>query len=541
MRSGKTIMTIITAMMLTACQNSPTSVFKSAVKPELRGASSGYVARTWKTPVFIDHSDLDANYQNENYVSAPDPVEASPVAVYNLGILDFGALYTRDVATYVSGSWSSAGYRSIFAIESNDSEIEDFTQLYDKSFTSGSFEARAPKSEVDAYGNVLALYGGKATAGGVSKFYPLLNIRYASTGSWSSPQFVGSDSITGDLHFTSSKVKALSNGGSLIGFCQTDAGGERLLYNYLSSSGSLRYSRSIAAATAVIDSSYTCDTTYYGMDIAEDANLNSSAILAAPTSGSSISFKRWNGYTYGWDNAISDDVITGTGVIGFPKIFVDSTGTYHLFYYNNISVAGGTAANLYYRTGSYNTLFQSGAASTFDSGVGVGSIFVRYFSLNSALPNNYIPPLFAEKNGRAVVGFIKSDGTNQRLYASIFSKTTRTFSTPTQIDAGSADVNHSTAAMNAKGDIVVGYVKTIGTDERVFANYYSADKGAWIGESQVDSIGGALNQAFDPFTYGQLSRPVVSIDSDGNAIIVFNVWDANNGNVMRTVASSYTK
>ncbi len=485
------------------------TVFTSQVKPSDRTPGT----KSWSWTNLIDYTVVDSNSYDSN-VDYSLTVRY-PMSVVSSASTDFSIIQTRaenaaSPATVIKG-YITQPYSYLGNIWGQTGS--SFIQL-DPGTTSVTFHR--PISTVDSQGNIHSVIFSPPALNGRNSVYHFW--KSVNTGNWVIPKDVSDPDVTQKALPRTSAIAVNSNDVATFTFCQNNI----VYYNQYEIGVGYRFSQTSDSLTTtqVVDSSMACHSSDYGMDLAfEQSDID--GIVASATNTNTIHYKMFDGHTNGWSST-AVATVSGSSTDRFPKIFIDDLNTIHMFFYRGVA---GANTDIYYVDGTVSAGMNTPVQ--FDSTVGSGQVSYYY----GADSTNPFPPVLAKSGNKAILLFIKSDGTSKRLWISEF-LSTRTWSTPTAIDVGSSvgDVTWADAAINSRGQIIVAYSAGSGTvNEHVYARY--RDSTDWSSTTQLDTYTGT-----DSSVAPNRLMPSVAISSSGNAMVTFTHLI---GGVRRSFAASY--
>lgn len=204
---------------------------------------------------------------------------------------------------------------------------------------------------------------------------------------------------------------------------------------------------------------------------------------------------------------------------GYPKVFVGASGDAHVFFLRR--PVAGTEAELYYTStpaSSSRALGAFSAAERIDEDYGDSLRSVVTQSPNARTKTFYL----AKATNKALLLFIKSDGTTQHLYGLKYNATTYAFESVGQIDLGgvAAHVVDASVAINDSGQAIVAWVArdpSAGNAYKVYSRQYSG--ASW---SEVYDLSSYIT---DSSVSSSELLPTTSINAAGEAMVGFSCYD----------------
>lgn len=481
--------------------------FKSQVPPNDRSPKQ----KAWSWTNLIDYTVVDSNNFDSNVINT-GVTNRYPMSVIASSNTDFSILMTRSSnagntvvkgfitqpSDYLGNVWGQTG--------------SSYIQL-DPGTTSVMFQR--PMSVVDSYGNVHSIILSPPALAGRNSVYHTWKATGGSN--WTTPRDVTDVDVVQTALPRTTALAVNSENVLTMAFCQNNL----TYYNQYEINVGYRFSTATDGLTTTqsVDSGMSCHSTDYGMDLAFEKN-DVDGILVTSSAAQTIQYKMYDGHVNGWSST-AVATIAGASTDRFPRVFIDEDGNIQLFFYRNVA---GSNADLYYANGTVASGMNS--ATQFDSSTGSGS--TKY------IPDTIdpMPPIISSaRNNKAIVLFIKSDGTSNRLWLSEY-QGSNTWSAPVTVDAGSSigDVQWADAAINDSGQIVIAYSSGSGTiAEHVYARY--RDQGTWKTANIVSTYSGTQS-----LVAPNRLRPSVAISANGNAMVTFTHYI---GGVRRSFAVSY--
>ncbi len=127
-----------------------------------------------------------------------------------------------------------------------------------------------------------------------------------------------------------------------------------------------------------------------------------------------------------------------------------------------------------------------------------------------------------DNNGNSIIAWGQSDGTNQQIYMSTYSNGSWTHPTDLTTDAISVagqNARNPHVAMDINGNAIIVWEQSDGANPQIYMSEYRS--GSWTHPTSLttDTISVAAQQAYSP---------QVSMDNNGNAIIVWGQSDGKN-------------
>lgn len=483
------------------CTGSGTSAF-TANTIAASSTSSSSVSRSWSTPQVIDLGSGSSSYATNHNVERTGTAYRFPMAVFNDAVKNFNVVMNR--ASSNAAPSTVLGYimgPSNFNTDAWVTSLGNFTQVD----VGTSRDSMRPLAAVDSNGNTIVVMFAEIAAG-TDRERPLAVRRTAGSSYWSTPTDISttvlSDSNDNPIrpYSTAMSVDAYNN--TVVVWCQdTDNDVSSAFFNEHRPYSGWRWSNTAGDSNARIwNDGNAC--TANGMDVGFDSSGTGYGVFST---SANIVMRRWSG-----DNWSGSAWTLGgvSGTVAMPKLYVAPNGQTSVFFYNTYTAA--TSGELNLSTGSGTTF---GSATRFDSSVGTGTVY-------AGDTVDVIAPILAYKGSKAVLLFIKSNGTTRRLWVSLYQGGV-SWSTPTALDSGVGDVTWADASINSAGQIAVVFSSIQTADastEHVYGNIYTSD--TWQGNTRLDTL--SIFSSGTSVNYGEY-RPSVSIDSEGNAVATFSI------------------
>lgn len=520
----KTIINILSIVFMIvfggACSKT-SSTFQS--NTSILGSSSASPASStitlaWQAPQIIDWNTPAGTVFDMNIPLAGGSYKF-PMQVFNTGVGQFFVGFNSATAAGPTSVNMLVTQPTVFSSDSWATGLNAFTQID----SGASINSQNAMSIVDNYGNATMVFFAKATG---SHYRPLATRMTAGTQTWSLPYDLSSTAVTvtaatDSLVNTAGLAIDPTSNDVLTVWCQ----GTTAYYNE-----NIFMSGWIFNTSSGLDSTWSdasaCSSNSRGMDVAIGPDGTGWAAFATTTN--TIFLRKWSAGAW----SATEATLANASVDAFPKIFIDSAGNTDVFFLRNLSIGAGapSTADLFHAQGTT-------AATTFSVPVSLATgITVSYSTEVDVTYNSHIfkPLLRHSGNSAAVYGYVKNDGSTDRLYVSQYSGNSN-WTTASAIDAGSSahsGISWADLSVNAAGQIAAVYSAVGSTDalEHVYGNVYTG--GSWTGETQLD-VSNALAPVAGPGKY----RPSVSIDSTGQAVATFSMPDT--GGIRRAVEATF--
>jgi YD repeat-containing protein len=434
--------------------------------------------------------------------------------------LNSGALSTTDTQTtntsysLSSGALTpgSGGWSSAALLESSGTQAEN------------------PKIRFDANGNGMAIW---REAGN------LYARRYTqSNDTWSAA--LALDSRTETVYAPVLAVQA--DGDAIVAWAQSN-GTANSLYTRIYDAGTNTW----AAAQLLESSSQPVDTTTGSVAVSMMNGYATAAWLQSDGTRNNVYLATFSGTSWGSPVLVE----SSTNAVSQPTVMIDDTG--------EVVVAwrqmDGAASNLYYNWASPGgewhgaVLLEDLSAAASDptymvdgnsneSAIWVQGNDVRVFrytastsvdswlTLDTRDETPYAPALAVDPGGDAIAAWVQSNGTANSIYASRYSISTGTWSTPQLVE------NSSQPAATASGSVVVAisgsyatvaWLQNDGTRDNLYSAVYSG--GSWGAATLIESSNNAAAQ------------PSVAIDGTGRVTVL---WQQSDGTVNSIYQSRYS-
>lgn len=483
--------------------------------------SNSPVNREWRDPVLIDMGAVDvssASLNHDQNLDLTGLLYNYPMAVFSDEAKSFYVIMNRaDQAPPIptNNVYAYVTSPNNFDYDTWASGLSAFTRIdVNSTVANPGADSQRPISAVDSSGNIMAVVFTPTIESGNANRRPLAIYRSYMGGNWTSPARITKANETGDvLNSAAVAADAYNN------FCVVWYQNSNAYYNLYTPGIGWRFTAGSTSHLTFHDTGGGLNPLDLGMDVKFDGYGNGYVAYIENTVSGRVVLVRWKGDYVG--NFDSTDVNTyqalstpGGGVDDrYPKLFVKPTGAAYVFFYRNfdgtddaelwMANAPDTSASSITASTSFN------AASRFDSSVGTG--LVRMVDGNDTMQ-----PILDSNSNYAAIAFIKSDGSKRRLYVSRFDNG---WQTPEAVDLGLGHVNWADVAVNELGHVAVAY-SAVSTDglEHVYGNIYD---GGWSGAQRVDT-----NVRTASTTNSEQTRPSISLDEDGNALLVFTQDDS---------------
>src|SRR3989339_1744129 len=206
----------------------------------------------------------------------------------------------------------------------------------------------------------------------------------------------------------------------------------------------------------------------------------------------SIYASKYNGTTWSAPTILESDQ---SGDASSPKVAMDATGTAIAVWYQN----DGTRDNIY--ANKYNGTSWGGAALLEADNSGAA----------------YNPRVAMDGSGNAFAVWFQSDGVNFNTWANKYNGTSWVGAELIEAD-DSGNVGNPKVAVNSGGNAIAVWTQNDGTRDNIYANKYNGT--SWVGATLIETNND-----------GAASIPEVAIDTNGNAIAVWQQSDGVRTNI----------
>lgn len=129
------------------------------------------------------------------------------------------------------------------------------------------------------------------------------------------------------------------------------------------------------------------------------------------------------------------------------------------------------------------------------------------------------PQITLDADGNAIAVWDQSDGTRSNIWANHFSAAGNTWGTAQLIEAESGNARAPQVALDANGNAIAVWAQSDGTRNNIWANRFSAASGTWETAQVIET---------EP---GNAGAPQVALDASGNAIAVWEQFDAGRSDI----------
>lgn len=346
-----------------------------------------------------------------------------------------------------------------------------------------SGHARFPQVAADSNGNFLAVW--QMNDGTYESVYA--NYYSASTGSWGTETLIEN----GDAGHAVTPTVAFDNGGNaIVLWTQNDGTNYNIYAN--------RYTPGTGWGTEeLIESGNTGNADSPQVVI---TNSNEAIAVWAQNDGTHNSIYA-NRYTPsgGW----ATEVLIENGNNGHaasPKVAVDSAGNAIVAWSQDVGGYDNIYTNRYTPTGGWGT---------------------ETLVANGNNGGARDPQIAIDANGNATLVWREYDGTRDSLYASRYTESTNSWGTEVLLESGNnGHVRTPRIAIDHNGNAIAVWAQDeISVRTSIYATRYTASSDSWGAETLIESG-----------EDGSASEPLIAINKEGNAIVVWSQDDSNYDN-----------
>jgi len=198
----------------------------------------------------------------------------------------------------------------------------------------------------------------------------------------------------------------------------------------------------------------------------------------------------------GWEAAqlVEND---NTGGANFPQISVDHKGNAFSVWHQTDGTRNNILANRYTAGSTWGT-----------------AVPVEYNNEGNA----YRPQIAVDPNGNAITVWFQHDGTRHNIWANRYTEGSG-WGTAQLIETGSYDATGSIIAVDPNGNAFAVWRQYDGTMYNIWSNRYTVGSG-W-----------GTAQLIENDNSGNADVPQIAVDHDGNAIVVWKLFDGTRSNI----------
>lgn len=343
----------------------------------------------------------------------------------------------------------------------------------------GKERAFIPQIAIDSNGNALAVWAQKTD--GIHSIYA--NRYNAEDHNWGTPILI--ESRTGGAY--APQIAVDSQGNAIAVWEQHDGVTPSIYAN--------RYTVSDNSwgEPVLIESG---NGAAYSPKVAFDSNRSAIAVWEQKDNGSvSIYANHYNAAEGNWGTPTA--IETGSGNAYDPQMAFDSNGNAIAVWFQIEGGVESIYANYYCAAGG-----NWGAHTLLEDGSGAASA----------------PRVAFDHDGNAVAIWTQNDGSADSIYVNHYSAASGNWGTQTLLETGSGAATGPQVAVDHDGNAIAIWTQDDGSVDSIYVNHYSSLDGSWGAQTLLDTSDGTAGS------------PQVAIDSNGNALAIWTQYNSASGN-----------